>query len=142
MNEQTANATHGATQTELTTLLHNLLHHSESLLGQQLALFRSEVRQEVGKAAKAAAYLGAGTGLAAAGGVLSTLMLVHLLHRSGRLPLWACYGLVSGGLAAAGAGLVARGCRAAGAVQLDLPETARGFQENLTWLREQLTPAT
>jgi hypothetical protein len=130
------------TQTEPSTLLRNVLAHSEGLLRQQLALVGSEARQELGKATHAAVYLGAGTGLVAAGGVLSTLMLVHLLQRSSRLPRWACYGLVAGGLTAAGAGLVRAGRRSAATVRLDLPQSAQGLQENLTWLREQLTPAT
>ena len=131
-----------ATTTELTTLLGKLLHNSEGLVRQQLDLLRSEVRQELGQAKEAAVCLGVGTGLLAAGGALGTLMLVHLLHRSSRLPLWACYGLVGGGMAAAGSSLVARGRRAAADVHVDLPQTTQGLQENLEWLKTQLTPGT
>jgi hypothetical protein len=129
------------TRNELMTLLCRLVQDSEGLIRQQLGLLRSEVGRELGKATEAAGCLGGGAGLVAAGGLLGTVMLVHLLHRSSRLPLWACYGLVSGGLAATGAALLARGRRSAAAVRPDLPETAAAFQENLAWLKAQLAPA-
>jgi hypothetical protein len=40
--------------------------------------------------------LGIGIGLAAIGGWLLILMLVHLLQALTAFPLWACYGLVGG----------------------------------------------
>jgi len=137
MTQQTSNRT----LSELASLLGNLVEHSEGLLEQQLALLRSEVRHELGKAGTSAACAAAGAGCLAAGGLLSTVMLVHLLHRSSRLPLWACYGLVSGGMLAAGAGLLAQGRRSAANLELGLPQTTQALRENLTWLKEQITPA-
>jgi Putative Actinobacterial Holin-X, holin superfamily III len=129
------------TRDELMTLLGTLVQNSEGLIRRQLELLQREVGRELGKATEAAGGLGAGAGLVATGGLLSTVMLVHLLHRASRLPLWACYGLVSGGLVAAGAALLARGRRSAAGVRLDLPETTAGLQANLAWLKAQLTPA-
>jgi hypothetical protein len=130
-----------ATPTQLATLMRNLAHHAEGLRGQQLVLFQSEPGQELGKAARSGAYLGAGAVLAATGGVLSMPVLFQLLEQSTRLPWWACFGLVSGSLVAAGAALLAQGRRTARTVRLDLPQTAQGLKENLSWLKEQLTPA-
>jgi hypothetical protein len=129
-----------AAEPDLKTLLGTLLRDSENLLRQQLELFKSEVRQQAGRVGAAGLCLGAGAGLVAAGGLLSTAMLVHLLHRQTRLPLWACYGLVAGGAAAAGAGLLARGRRLAAGLHFELPQTVRGVQENVTWLKDHLTP--
>jgi hypothetical protein len=113
----------------------------EHLVAQQVDLLRSEVRQELGEAKAAAASMGAGVGLVAAGGLLSTLMLVHALHKATGLPLWACYGLVGGAAGAAGAGLLAAGRKGAEGVRLlPPPRTARAVKENLTWLKEQVTP--
>jgi len=124
---------------DLPALLVGMARTSETLLQQQIDLFRSELKQELGKAGGAAVALAAGSGLVAAGGVYSTLMLVHLLQRVTRLPLWACYGLVAGGLGAAGINLILRGRRTAERVQLDLPQTTAGLKENLAWLKDQVT---
>jgi Putative Actinobacterial Holin-X, holin superfamily III len=134
----TTDATRGEPP-DLSALLTGLARTSETLLQQQVDLLRSELKQELNKAGGAAVALAAGSGLVAAGGVYSTLMLVHLLQRVTRLPLWACYGLVAGGLGAAGINLILRGRRTAERVQLDLPQTTAGLKENLGWLKDQVT---
>ena len=87
----------------------------------------------------AAVQMGAGAGLLAAGGLLTTLMAVHLLHRSTGLPLWACYGLVGGTLGAAGAGLLTAGARQAGRVNLVPEQSAAALKDNLAWIKQQVT---
>ena len=78
--------------------------------------------------------------LMAAGGLLSGMMLAHALHRATRLPLWACYGLVGGGLGAAGVKLMQHGRDQIASVQLlPPPETAAALQENAAWVKEQVT---
>ena len=128
-----------AQEPELLTLVGKAVRDSEKLVAQQLQLLRSEVAEEVGKAKTAAVQLGAGAGLLAAGGLLTTLMAVHLLHRTTRLPLWACYGLVGGTLGAAGAGLLTAGARQAGRVSLVPEQTTAALMENLAWIKEQAT---
>ena len=114
---------------------------SGRLAEEQLALLVSEARQELRKAGAAVLAGGVGAALLASGAVLSTLTLVHLLHRATRLPLWACYGLAAGTAGAAGAGLLAAARAEAAAVRLPaLPETAKALRENVAWLKEQLTP--
>ena len=83
------------------------------------------------------AAIGAGAGLVAAGGVLGTLMVVHGLHRSTRIPLWGCYGLVGGALASAGIGLVAAGTRRAAGIRLVPRETIAVLREDVSWLKDQ-----
>ncbi|MEJ7714013.1 MAG: phage holin family protein [Pyrinomonadaceae bacterium] len=101
-------------------------------------MLRSEVREELSHAKDAALSLSTGAGLVATGGVLSSFMLVRLLHSSTRLPLWACYGVVGGLLGATGAGLLSFGARKLAATQLlPPPQTAQAIKENLTWLKEQ-----
>ena len=64
-------------------------------------------------------------------------MLVHGLHRSTRLPLWGCYGLVGGLAAAVGGGLVAKG-RPPPLGSSSVPrETAAALREDVQWIREQ-----
>jgi hypothetical protein len=55
-----------------------------------------ELRLELRTIIRAVMSLGLGIGLAAIGGWLLILMLVHLLQALPVLPLWACYGLAGG----------------------------------------------
>jgi hypothetical protein len=83
----------------------------------------------------------AGGGLAAAAGILSGMMLAQLLHRATGLPLWASYGAVGGALGAAGAALLRSGGKGLAGLHLIPPQTAQAVKENLTWLKQELTPA-
>ncbi len=58
-------------------------------------------------------------------------MLVHGLHRSTRIPLWGCYGLVGGVLAAVGGGLIAAGTRRAVSISIVPRETIAALGEVL-----------
>jgi len=107
----------------------------------QFRLLRSEVGEELQQAKTAALSMGAGAGLIATGGILSALMLVHGLHRSTRLPLWGCYGLVGGLLGAMGTGLLAAGRYEASRVELaPPPQTLAALREDLEWLKDQTDP--
>jgi hypothetical protein len=125
-------------ETDLTPLLSEIVSDSHKLISQQVELLRLELMDELQKAKTAAFALGAGLGLVAAGGLLSTQMLVHLLHRSTRLPLWACYGILAGLLGAVGAKLINAGGKEISDLQLTYPpQAAEGLKENLKWLKRQ-----
>jgi Putative Actinobacterial Holin-X, holin superfamily III len=131
-------STESPVKTDLTPLLSEIVSDSQKLISQQVELLRLELLGEVQKAKTAAFSLGAGLGLVAAGGLLSTQMLVHLLHRSTRLPLWACYGILAGLLGAAGAKLIDSGGKEIGELQLTPPpQTAKALKENLRWLKRE-----
>src|ERR1700730_10767366 len=75
----------------------------QHLLTQQVSLLRSEIGGELRKARSAAISLAAGAGIAAVGGILLLLMVVHLLNTYTAMALWGCYGLVGGVLVGTGA---------------------------------------
>jgi hypothetical protein len=131
---------HNEGQQDLITTVGELLRDSGRLVSQQIELLRSEVKQEVRRAAGGALSIAAGGGLAAVGGILSGMMLARLLHATTRLPLWSCYGLVAAGLGAAGAALVKKGQQELADLEL-LPQTTEAVQENATWLKERMSPA-
>ena len=54
-----------------------------------------------------------------------------------RIPLWGCYGLVGGALAAAGIGLVAAGTRRSAGIRLVPRETIAVLREDISWLKDQ-----
>src|SRR5437867_4064591 len=108
---------------DLAGLVGAIARDAERLVGQHVDLIRSEFRQSLDGAPAALVSIGAGAGLVAVGGVLGTLMLVHGLHKSTRIPLWGCYGLVGGVMAALGGGLIVAGTRRAAALHVVPRET-------------------
>lgn len=138
-----AKRTHDTDKADFGTLLSDIVHDTGKLVGQQAELLRAEVREELRRAGTAAGTMVAGSGLLAAAGLLSGPMVVHLVHRVTRLPLWMCYAAVAGGMGAAGAALVRQGGRTLQGVQLlPPPRTAATARENLQWLQEQVQPGT
>jgi len=127
---------------ELIALVRDIVQDSGRLLSQQIDLVKTEVGGELRQIAGAGVEVAAGGGLAAAGGLMSGLMVVHLFRRATGLPLWACYGILGGAFGAAGLALIRSGRAALADVQFPPPQTAKAVEENLEWLKEQLTPTT
>lgn len=100
------------------SLLTGIADEAKELLLQELALTKLEVRYELVKARSAAISLGIAIGTIAIGGMLLALTAVHALAAQTAIPLWGCYGIVGGVIAAIGAvGLVLARSRA---VKLDV----------------------
>ncbi len=120
-------------------LLGLIVHDTERLLDQHLDLVRSEVLRGLREVPTAAVAVAAGAGLVATGGIMGSVMLVHGLHRSTRVPLWGCYGLVGGLMAALGAGLVSAGARKAARIHLVPQETLAVLREDVQWIKDQVS---
>jgi hypothetical protein len=115
----------------ISSLAEGAIEDLETLVRQNFELLRSELQQGLEDAKDAALSMGVGAGLAATGGILGTIGLVHLIHSTVRLPLWACYGLVGGALGAVGGELLFSGARKAGDMQLIPRQTAAVLKEEL-----------
>lgn len=120
-------------------LLGLIVHDTERLLDQHAELVRSEFRQGLHDLPVAAVSIAAGAGLVATGGALGSLMLVHGLHRATRVPLWGCYGLVGGLMAALGAGLLTAGSRKAANIRMVPRETLAVLREDVQWIKDQVS---
>jgi Putative Actinobacterial Holin-X, holin superfamily III len=83
--------------------------------------------------------LGIGAGIAAIGGLLLILMLVHLLHALTALPLWACYGIVGGLFAIGGVVLLVIGKQKLAHLDLVPQDTMVTMKENVQWIKKQVT---
>jgi Putative Actinobacterial Holin-X, holin superfamily III len=128
------------TEATLTELLTGLIDDARALLRQELALAKHEVRAELRKLILAMMSLGIGVGMAAIGGLLMILMLVHLLQALTALPLWACYGSVSGLFAVVGVVLLVLGKQKMARIQLVPQGTLETMKEDVQWIKEQVTP--
>ena len=88
-------ASHNSEPT-LAQLVSGLMSDATLLMQQELALAKYELYEEARKTKTAVASLGAGIGIAAIGGLLLIIMLVHLLRELTEWPLWTCYGIIGG----------------------------------------------
>jgi hypothetical protein len=127
-------------KSSLTELLTGLMHDAMTLLRQEVALAKHELRAELRQIILAVMTLGVGGGIAAIGGLLLILMLVHLLQALTALPLWACYSIVGGLFAMVGGVLLVLGKQKLAHVHLVPQDTVETMQENAQWIKEQVTP--
>jgi hypothetical protein len=128
----------GPGQPSLASLVGGIVSDFQDLTKQQFNLFRSEVKAELKRMVAGLVSMGVGAGLAALGGLLLVIMLVHLLDYYTDIPLWGCYGIVGGVVAAAGAALLLFGTKEVKDVELaPPPQTAETLKENLQWLKGQ-----
>jgi Putative Actinobacterial Holin-X, holin superfamily III len=123
----------------LAQLLTGFIQDAQKLLRQEVALATHEIRIEFWNTIRAVMFLGIGIGIAAIGGWLLILMLVHLLQALTALPLWVCYGIVGGLFAAGGVVLLVLGKRKLARLHLMLQKTVETMQENVQWIKNQVT---
>lgn len=116
----------------LTELVTGIVNDAQELLQQQLALFRSELRQDLRQSREMASsfVLGGVIALVAAG--LLTTMLVYLVNYLTGWHLAGCYALVGGIMAAVAAFFIYRAVQTLERFK-PLDQTAEAIQENLEW---------
>jgi hypothetical protein len=119
-------------------LLGGILNDAKDLLVQELTLARLEGQDELRQIKTAALLLGIGIGVSTVGGMLLSLMLVHMLVAYTDVPLWGCYGVVGSVVAVLGGVLLAAGTHKAEEIDV-LPQTVETMKENAQWLTEQMT---
>jgi protein-S-isoprenylcysteine O-methyltransferase Ste14 len=114
----------------------DLLTDVRQLMRQELALAKHEIHGEIRKATSASIALGAGIGLAALGGLLFIIAVVHLLQAVTDLPLWACYGIVAGLCAVVGFILLYLGKRQMSQIEIVPQQTVETMRENVKWMKK------
>ena len=125
----------------LAALLGGIMKDAKDLLGQELTLAKLEGHDEVRQIKTAALSLGIGVGVAAVGGILLSVMLVHMLAAYTDIPLWGCYGIVGSVFGVLGWVLLASGKHKIEEIDV-MPQTVETMKENAQWLREQMTSDT
>jgi hypothetical protein len=117
----------------MSELVSGIIHDAQTLLTQQLTLFKQEMRQDLQEAREAAQFMGTAVALLGVGGLLLSFMLVYALHEVAQFQLWASFGIVGGVMLAIGAAVAVLG-RVVMRSFNPLPEkTAAGLEENLEW---------
>lgn len=120
-------------QPSVTHLVSGIIDDAQTLVKQQIAMFKSEVREDFKQSKRAAEFGGLGVVLLTVGALGLVMALAHLLHEKFQFAMWASWG-ITGGLF-----LVAGGVLAYTAYNLlerfnPLPDkTFNALQENLTW---------
>jgi hypothetical protein len=118
----------------VTSLVSGIIADLQQLIQQQLAMFRQEIRDSVRKTKEAAQSLAAGAAITWAGSGLLVVMLPLLLHWAvPALPLWACFGIVGGVLAALGWALLSAGAKKLESIHPLPDKSTDALKENLKW---------
>jgi putative superfamily III holin-X len=125
----------------LAALLGGIMKDAKDLLVQELTLAKLEGHDELRQIKTAALSLGIGVGVAAVGGILLSVMLVHVLAAYTDIPLWGCYGIVGSVFGVLGWVLLASGKHKIEEIDV-MPQTVETMKENAQWLREQMTSDT
>lgn len=123
----------------LASLVGGIINDARDLLLQEFTMAKLEVRDELRRSKEAAISFGVGIGVAAVGGILLILMLVHLLHMYTELPLWGCYGVVGGILVLLSLFFLYSGKRTTQEIDVIPPETVDTLKENAQWIKETTT---
>ena len=123
---------HAPQDATLATLLGQLFRDAETLLLQELALFRAELGANAGRLATGALVIAAGIAVALIGG----LALVALLGAI--MPLWLAAALVGVVFCGSGGALILYGRRVIARASLVPRETWRSLRETGEWLGDEL----
>jgi hypothetical protein len=124
----------------VTSLLRGIMSDAQDLIQQQLALFRAEIKDDFRKTVGILITIVSGAFLVAVGGALLCFMLVYLLNSvvPDTLPLWACFGIVGGGVVLVG-GIVAYAAVARFKTFNPLPdESVQALKENVQWIKNRI----
>lgn len=134
------------TQPSLTSLVAGIINDVQQLIRQELALAKSEVKQEWDKTKTAAVSFGAAVVVGVLGVIHISLMLVFLLKwvssppagaGEAGLPLWVCFGIIGGLFLVVGAVLFYAGKNKAEQIHVVPPQTAETMKENVQWIKNQ-----
>lgn len=117
----------------MSSLLSGIFSDVQELFKQQMALFKTEVRNDVRRTGQATIYLAVGGIVLLIGVILLCLMAVYALEAYTTLKLWACFGAVGGAITLVGGGLLFFGREKFRSFNPLPDESFAALQENLEW---------
>lgn len=129
-----ADNVHTATDGTVTSLVRGIVDDAQELMKQQFMLLKAEVQEDMRKTREAATSLVVGLTVSFLGGILLSIMLVHLLDWlvPGH-PIWMWYAVVGGGITAVGIGMAVYANQQFRSFNPLPDQTAKALQENVEW---------
>jgi len=124
------------------SLVRGILADLRELLREELALARAEIREQAGRARRAAISFGAAVAALASGGAFLLIAIAVGTADLLRWPVWAGFLAVALLLGIVGALMLAAGRRRMRAVHAVPEETVHTLKENSEWLRKRLSSAS
>jgi uncharacterized membrane protein YqjE len=129
-------------QPSMATLVQGIVNDIGTLIKQEVRFARKEVESDLNKVRNGAVILGIGVAAGLVGFLLLSLMFVHLLHwanmpaeaEPSRLPLWACFAIVSAIFLVAGTAFGMVGASRLARVNPLPDQTVQNVQENVSWI--------
>jgi len=119
----------------ITELVAGILEDAQTLIRQQFAMLRAELKEEISKTAHAGLSLVIGVIAASLSALFFTIGLVYLLNWVvPSLPLWSCWMIVAAPIALGGVLMFAAGWRKMQAVTAVPEKSLNALQENISWI--------
>ena len=119
----------------VTSLVSGIVNDAQTLMQQQLALFREEVRADLRKTKEAVTALVAGVAVAALAVGPLVFLFVALLHELAFWPWWASALTVGVVLAIVGGALIAMGVQRFRSFNPLPDQSVEALKENLQWIK-------
>ena len=123
----------------MSQLLSGIVGDAQTLVRQEIALARQEVREEIDAAKSAGIKLGIAGAVLAIGGLLLVLTLAQGIADLFDWPVWAGYGLVGIILAVAGYVLLSVAQKQIKEVTPVPQKTVETIKENVEWIKDRTT---
>jgi len=118
----------------LTSLVTGIVGDAQELMRQQLALFQTEIKEDLRKTTEAGSALGVGLAVTLVGSILLCFTLVYLLAWAfPQADLWVWFAVVGGVVTAVGAGLTWWAMAKFHSFNPLPDKTAQSIKENLEW---------
>jgi signal transduction protein with GAF and PtsI domain len=121
-------------EASMTQLISGIIGDAQELAKQQFSMFRTELQQDVRRTKQALVALVCGLALVSVGATLLCFMAVYGLQAAFELPLWACFGIVGGVLAAGGGVAFYAAMRQFNEFNPLPDESAQALKENMQWI--------
>jgi uncharacterized membrane protein YqjE len=132
-------------QPGMATLVQGIVNDIGTLIKQEVRFARKELESDLNKVRNGAVILAIGVAAGLVGFVLLSLMFVFLLHWGNlpadhvnadpsRLPLWACFAIMSAVFLVAGTAFGIAGASRLARVNPLPDQTVQSVQENVSWI--------
>ena len=126
-------------ESSVATLLSGIVGDAQTLVRQEIALARQEMREELANAKDAGIKLSIAGAVLAVGGLLLVLTLAQALADLFNWPVWAGYGIVGVALTIIGFILLSAAQKNMKEINPIPEKTVETLKENVEWIKDRTT---